>query len=181
MSQPDPMSARERSVLLSLIRKKERAVVAAAAKRGVEHLADFDRQLRTMYAFNNDDVRKADFIKVCEVVKEAQAKIVEQARELGIPNEFAFKISIVGDGCGPRAVEEQLAELRRMASSNIEAQLTGAATAAECWGLEAQTKVITDDLTNEDIKNLLAEVPSFEALMSPLDAVALKNLLANRD
>ncbi len=53
------MTKGERSELTSLINQRARVMKAAAAERSAELMADFERQLATVYSFDQDEIWKA--------------------------------------------------------------------------------------------------------------------------
>ena len=53
------MTKGERNDLAKLVRQNERLAKTAATQRSAELLADFERQLGTIYSFDDDEVWKA--------------------------------------------------------------------------------------------------------------------------
>jgi hypothetical protein len=115
-----PMTKAERAELGQLIRKRERVLKAGASERAAAMLAEFDRQLAAIYAYDDDEVWKRATEMAREAVNEAQRVVQDRCRALGIPPEFAPGLQMSWYGRGQNAVAGRRAELRRLAKSKIE-------------------------------------------------------------
>src|SRR3954453_3284624 len=83
------MTNREREDLQRLVRQREKVLKSAAAERSAQLLADFENQMGSQYAFDDDDVwAKAKETAQREVDK-AQKIVAARGQELGIPKQFA--------------------------------------------------------------------------------------------
>lgn len=167
------LSKSERTDLVSLIRKREKVQRAAASQRAAELNADLERQLATIYRFDDDKIWKAAYAAADLEVAKAQEVIAERAAELGIPREFAPGIGIGWHGRGENAVASRRAELRRVGQSKIEAMEKTARAEIERIGLQAQTEVLAFGMDSDLAKEFLTKVTTVEELMPPVDATLL--------
>jgi len=174
---PARMTKGERTELGQLIRKRERVMKAAASQRSAEMIAELDRQLATIYSFDDDEVWKQAVNIANEAVVAANATIADRCKELGIPAEFAPGLNFGWYGRGNTAVASRRAELRRLAKSRIEAMEKDAATKIERLSLEAQTEVIANGLESEAAKIFLSNMAPVETLMPMLDVQEVKALV----
>jgi hypothetical protein len=86
------MTKGERDDLIRLIKQRERVQKTAAEERSKELLADFERHLGTIFKYDSDEVWKAANDYVHAAVHDANEKIRQRSKELGIPEEFAPSI-----------------------------------------------------------------------------------------
>jgi vacuolar-type H+-ATPase subunit H len=80
------MSKSEREDLQRLIRQREKVLKSAAKQRSSELLADFENQMGSEYAFDDDAVWAQAMKDAEPVVAKAKAKIAARCRELGSRN-----------------------------------------------------------------------------------------------
>jgi|ERR1700730_5262688 hypothetical protein len=83
------MTTKEQTNLLSIARMRERVTKSQLEEVGAQILVDLDKQLDAYYSFNSDEILKEAHRIADEACKEAQAKVEERNRELGIPERFA--------------------------------------------------------------------------------------------
>ena len=171
------MTKTERNDLARLIRHRERLMKTAASQRAAELLADFERQLGTIYSFDDDEIWKAAALAVDSEVEAAKTRIAERCRELGIPKTFAPTIGHYWQNRGENSFKERRTELRKMATTKIAALEKAARTKIENHSVEAQTALIAEGLTSDAAKAFLDQLPSPESLMPPLDAQQITSLL----
>jgi len=132
------MSKGEREDLHRLVRQREKVLKSAAKQRSAELIADFENQLGSEYAFDDDAVwTKAEKLAELEIAK-ANKLIAARCRELGIPDRFAPCIAHHWLDRGENAVKKRRAELRQMASSRIAAIEQKATVEIELQCLKAQ-------------------------------------------
>lgn len=113
----EPMTKSEHEDLGKLIRNREAVMKAGAAQRSAELLGEFERQLASIYTYDQDLIWK----EAVEAVDETEAQIAARCEELGIPARFALSISLSWRGRGESAVAARRSELRNVAKSRIEA------------------------------------------------------------
>ena len=167
------MTARERGDLAKLVRQRARLERAGAAQRKAELLADVERQLAAIYSYDEDDTWKKAAEAAKAEVRAAKEKISARCKELGIPKEFAPRLSIGWYGRGENGVASRRAELRKVAKTRLDAMEKAAQTEIERASVDAQTQLIADGLTSDAAKDFLEALPSATALMPELDATAL--------
>src|SRR4051794_21343222 len=88
------MSRRDREELAKLVRRREKLAKAGAETRGAELLADFEQQMAAIYQPSDDPVWTEAYKSAHEAVEEAQAKVAERCRELGIQPRCAPDIKV---------------------------------------------------------------------------------------
>lgn len=174
------MTKGEREQLGQLIRKREKVLKAAADERAAAMLADFDAQSAKIYAFDDDEVWRQATEAAEKAVAEAQRLIEERCKEIGIPPEFSPGFHFGWHGRGQNAARDRRAELRRAAKSRIEAITLEAKTKIERMSLEAQTQVIAAGLDSDAAKSFLEGMAPIEALMPPVSATEIKQLVDER-
>jgi hypothetical protein len=173
------MTKGERDDLARLIRQRERVMKTAAVQRSAELLADFERQMGSIYAFDQDETWKAAHAAAKESVDAATREIERRCQELGIPKEFAPGLNLLWYGRGENALKSRREELRRMAKTRIEAMAAAARTAIETHSVDAQTQLLAGSLTSDAAREFLAQMPKVQDLMPALDATTIKGLLGN--
>jgi hypothetical protein len=116
------MTKGEREDLQRLVRQREKVLKSAARQRSAELLADFEKQMGSSFSFD-DDATWAQAYKEAEIeVAKAQKIIAQRCRELGIPDRFAPNLEIRWRARGyDNLIDKRKAELRRMATTRIEA------------------------------------------------------------
>jgi hypothetical protein len=170
---PARMTKGEQSDLLKLIRSRERLAKTMADERKAELVADLEKQLGTIFHYDDDAVWKAAQEKAKEIVTDAQAEIAARCRELGIPPEFAPGLDFCWYGRNQNACRHRRADLRKMGQTKIEALARKARTEIEKRSVQAQQEVITHGLESEVAKSFLESMGSVDALMPPIDAQGL--------
>jgi hypothetical protein len=155
--------------LQRLIRQREKVLKSAAKQRSAELLADFENNMGSEYAFDDDAVwAKAMEMAEREVAK-AQKVVAVRCRELGIPDRFAPSIRLAWCHRGhDNMVEKRRRELRLMAQTAIEAIEGKAMVQIELSCLDAQTRIAAASLTSDVAKGIIDSLPSVESLMPAL-------------
>jgi hypothetical protein len=163
------MNKGEREDLQRLVRQREKVLKSAAKQRSVELLADFENQMGSEFAFDDDSVwTKAAEAAKREVAK-AQAQVAARCRELGIPDRFAPSLTVHWNARGYGIqIEKRKAELRRMARARVEAIEQKAVVEIELSCLDAQTLIATAALTSDAARAFIDKLPPIEALMPKL-------------
>ena len=83
------MTAGERSDLRSLIRQRAKLMKTQATQRGLELMAEFERQLQTYFSFDQDEIWETAYREAEKAAQDASAQIAKRCREMGIPEKFA--------------------------------------------------------------------------------------------
>jgi hypothetical protein len=163
------MTKAEREDLQRLVRQREKVLKSAAKQRSAELIADFENQMGSEYAFDDDAVwTKATQAAEREVAK-AKAQIAARCRELGIPERFAPSLNVHWLHRGyDNAVDKRKAELRRMAQTHVEAIERKAVTEIELSCYQAQERIAVAGLTSEAAQQFIEKLPGIETLMPRL-------------
>ena len=98
------MTKQERDELIKICRHRERVAESEADARAAEMRADFEKQLATIYSYDDHAIWQQAFSKAEVAVQQAQGIIRSTLNELGIPREFAPSISISWYGRGETRV-----------------------------------------------------------------------------
>jgi hypothetical protein len=171
------MTKAERENFFRLNRARERAAKNALAARAAQLWADFERQMDTYYAFDQEPVWKEAMRQAEEVVTQMQAKVNDQSQALGIPKRFAPTIYLGWQG-QHYALEKLRIALRKTARAQLDAGEKAGRIEIERKSLEIQTELVADSLSTTAAKEFLERLPSVEALMPPLE---LKELLGTTE
>jgi len=174
------MTAKERSELLALVRARARVAKAETDERAAALVADYERQSATIFPFDQDHVWKAAVQAAEDVTREAQRQIAERCNGLGIPPEFQPGLSEpYWYGRGENATASRRAELRKVATTKIEALRKAAVTQIERKSVELQEQLVATALTSDAARAFLEAMPKVAALMPALDARKLLRLRGN--
>jgi hypothetical protein len=166
----------ERDDLLRVARLREKVAKTAAARRSAELLADFEKQLASIYSFDQSEVWATAHAAADKALAEANAAIAENCRKLGIPDRFAPGLVMGWYGRRENASRERRVELRRVAVTRIAAIEKEARAAIEEMSAEVQTELITNGMS-EVPRALLAQMPTAERLMPSLTVSEVEALL----
>jgi hypothetical protein len=109
---PSMMLRRERESLERLSRDVEQLAKADADVRAKELATDFEQQLAAIYSFDQQPVWEEAHRLADVAVNQAQSQIAEECVKLGIPQEFAPRISLRWDDSGANASKKRRAESR---------------------------------------------------------------------
>jgi hypothetical protein len=169
----ETMTKGERDDLQRLIRQREKVLKSAAKQRSTELLADFENQLGTVYAFDDDEVWAEAEARAEAEIERANERIARRCAELGIPKRFAPQLVERWLGRGENAVKERRAELRKMAITRIAAIEQEAIVKIELSSVNAQTEIATHGLTSEAARSFIEKLPSVVDLMP---ALAVKDM-----
>lgn len=179
MTAPERITKAERTELLKVIRARERVAKADADHRAAELRADVEDKLAATYTF--DDDAWADVTAAAErAIAEADAQIAERCRKLGVPERFRPQLRVHWYGRGENAMKDRRAELRKVAQTRIEAATKQAKHQVASWSVEAQTRLVEEGLESSRARQFLAELPTAEALMPPLEVTELEEQLGDR-
>lgn len=165
----DRMSKGERDDLLRLIRQRERVCKTAAEQRSAALLADFERNISAVYAFDDNDIWKDAYEAAEKAFVEANKSIAAHALTLGIPDEFAPQLHMAWARRGENEMRSRREELRRVAKAEIAALEQTARARIEADSVHAQTEVIANGLSSDAARAFLERLPSVEDIMPSLD------------
>ena len=166
----------ERTDLLRVARLRTKVARTAVEQRAAELMADFERQLASIYHFDQDATWRAAYRKAQEVVEEARSKIADRCAELGIPKEFAPGLDLGWYGRGGNASASRRAELRKVAVTRIEAKKREAYAQIERHSAEIQTELLAIGMS-ADARRLLDSMPTAATLLPTLTVSEAELLL----
>lgn len=175
-----PMTKSEREDLAKLIRNREKVMKSAAGERSAELLAEFERQVASIYSYDQDEVWKSATTAAAAAVVIAQQTIAARCGELGIPARFAPCVEFSWRGRGENAIKDRRAELRAVAKSRIDAIEKSACTKIEMLCLDAQSQILAHGLTSAAAIAFFDELPKVEVLMPPLEMASIEQILQTR-
>jgi hypothetical protein len=175
------MTKSEREELCKLIRRREKIEKTATEQRSAELLADFERQLASIYKWDQQETWRAAKEAADQAVAEANALIATRCRELGIPKEFAPCLSMHWHGRGENGWQDRRAELRRVAQTRIAAMERAAWTQIEKRSVELQEQAVVGALQSDAAQSFLAKLPTVESLMPAIPALELFKLEESLD
>jgi vacuolar-type H+-ATPase subunit H len=171
------MTRSDRETLVKIARQRERLAKTEAKERAAILVADFEKQLDRRYHFNENHVWEAATKTAKQVVNDANEQIAAECARLGIPGQFAPKLTMGWSDRGRNDAKEERAEMRRVAMKTIEALERSAKTAIERRSLETQEKIMVGGLTTDDARLFLAAMPTAEALMPAISVDSVETLL----
>ena len=132
-------------------------------------LADFENQIASEYSFDNDAVWQEATKAADQAIRKAKSQIAARCRELRIPEVFAPTLALEWrHRGGDNLLERRKAELRKVATSRIEAMEKKAILEIEMQSLDAQTQIAASGLTSAAAQSFIAQLPSVEELMPRL-------------
>ena len=168
------ISKSEREDLQRLVRQREKVQKSAAKQRSSDLLADFENQMASEFSFDDDAVWAKAKIEAEAEINRAKIKIATRCRELGIPDRFAPTLSMSWVHRGyDNMLERRRNELRRVATTKIEAIERSAITQIEVLSLDAQTKLAVAGLSSEAAHAFIQALPSVADLMPSLSYAEL--------
>jgi hypothetical protein len=163
------MSKGEREDLQRLVRQREKVLKSAARQRSAELLADFENQMGSEFRFDDDAVWALAANQAAIEVGKAQKIIAKRCRELGIPDRFAPNVEMDWHHRGyDNQIEKRKIELRRIATTRIEAIEQKATADIEMNCLKAQEQIALAGLTSDAARGFIEALPSIESLMPAL-------------
>jgi hypothetical protein len=90
------MTNGERSELISLCKQRAKLAKQMASYRAADLRADFEAQLAAEYAWDDDEVWAEARRIADEATADANTRIVERRRELGIPAQLRRRLTVSG-------------------------------------------------------------------------------------
>lgn len=171
------MTARERTELAQLCRKRERVAKTMATQRSAELLADFEAKLARQYSWSDNENWTEAMHRASAIVADLNMTIIDNLREIGVPPEFAPSANLDWYARGENAVTTRRTELRKVATSEIAAREKKARTEIERASLETQTQLLMSGLESTEAKRFLDAMPTAEQLMPALDVGEIEKQL----
>lgn len=168
------MTRRDREDLLKLARLQERVARTSAEQRSAELLADFEQQLSSIYSYDQDAVWRKLAEEAIAAVNEADQRIAERCRELGIPARFRPGLNVSWYGRGENALHSRRTELRATARTRIAALEKDAKAKIQQRSVEVQTALMAGGLQTAEARAFVQSMPTAAELMPPLDVRALE-------
>jgi hypothetical protein len=175
-----PMTKAEREDLRRHINRLESVMKSAAEQRSAELLADFEQQVASIYAYDDDAIWSKAYKEARDAARAAARTIARRCATLGIPKEFAPSLELYWHGRGQTAVKQRRDELRRVALARVRDAEKKAFHQIERQCLELQTQVLAHGLTTDAAKIFFEAIPTVERLMPPLDFAKIESALGAR-
>jgi len=179
MPEPAPLEVSRRLTrqethdLSMIIRDRTKVLKAHASEQAAACLADFERQMASVYSFDDDEVWQKAKRDVQRVAEEAAEKIAERCKDLGIPARFAPSLQVLWHGRGENGIGARRMELRRVAQASIAAMQKAAETRIEKQSLDLRTQVVALGVLSEDAKMFLESLASVDDAMQ---AISFKDI-----
>lgn len=171
------MTKGEREDLIRLIKQRERVCKTAAEQRSATLLADFEQKISAVYSFDQDEIWQGAYGAAAKAFDEANEKIAEQSKRLGIPEEFAPKLHMAWARRGENEMRSRREELRRVAKAEIAALEKTACAKIAADSVHAQTEVISSGLASEAAVAFLQNLAPIESVMPALDFTRVEQKL----
>lgn len=162
------MLRREREDIERVSRDKERVLKAAADARAAELMADFEKQIATIYSFDQNENWTVAYQLGEEAVKQANKSIAAECKKLGIPPEFTPSLLFYWNGRGQNSCAERRTELRRVARASIEALTKKAKHSIALNFSEFRIHLVSESLQSDEAKAFLESMPTADELMPKL-------------
>jgi hypothetical protein len=162
------MTKTERAELARLLRLRARVAKADIDAQGAKRLAEFEQAISAR--FDPLDRAWADLTtRANEIVREADRELAERADRLGIQPEFRPRLYCAfGPGGGAMLTRDRKVELRRAASTTIDARAKAAKVEIDRTEAALQTKLAASAIESEQAAAFLAEMPAIDGLMPSL-------------
>ncbi len=168
------LSRHETHDLSMIIKDRTKVLRRHAEEQAAACMADFEKKLSTIYAYDQDEIWKKATEEAMAVVAKSQEAIETRCKKLGIPKDLAPKLVLAWEGRGQMRLESRRAELRRVAKSECEAMLTAAMTRIEKQGLDLRTQVITMSVITPEATMFLESLAPVEEAMHAIDFGAIE-------
>jgi hypothetical protein len=162
------MTAAERTELGKLVRLRGKVAKEDIGAREARLVADFESKLAAEYSF--DDAAWATITAdAAQQVAEADAKIAERCRQMGVPENFRPSLHVSWYGRGENACRARRTELRAVARTEIAARGKQAKVEIDRHTAGLLTQLAEGALGTVEAQAFLAAMPSIEALMPALE------------
>ena len=172
------MTSRERNDLISLCKQRARVAKQMASHRAADLLADFEAQLATEYAWDDEEVWAEAHRIASAALADANVLIADRCQELGIPKQFAPSLEYYWRSRGENDSKQRREELRKVARTRLDAMVKGTQTQIDRAALEVQTYLVSEGLESDAAREFLESgMPTVESLMPPLAVPEVERLL----
>lgn len=162
------LSRHETHDLGMIIKDRAKALKAHVEQQKAACIAEFEAQMASEYRFDQDEVWQQVTKHAMEVVADAQVRILERCKELGIPSRFSPQLQIGWQKRGENILEERRRELRRVAERTVDAMAAAAVVKIEQQSLDLRTQVVAMGLLSPDAKLFLESLAPVEEAMRML-------------
>lgn len=169
------MTKGERDDLLRLVRQRERVCKSAAEERSAALLAEFERQISAIYAFDSDETWAKLYAEAEAAFESVNERVAARSKEMGIPPGLSPRLYMAWATRGESIMRERRDELRRAAKADIAATEKRARTEIEVASVNAQTEIMRQGLTSEAATAFLESLPAVEKLMPSLDVKRIED------
>jgi len=157
-----------------IIKERTKVLKAHADEQAKKCLADFEKKVSTIYAYDQDEVwKEATELAMAEVAK-AQEKIEARCVKMGIPKDLSPRLLLSWEGRGQMKMAQRRNELRLAAKAEIEAMKAAALTKIERQSLDLRTQVVSLGLMTPDAKMFLESLAPVEDAMTSIDFEAIE-------
>ena len=169
------MNRSEREDLQKLARRREKLAKAQADVRAAELMADFERQMASVYSWADDSTWQNAASAAVEAIAEADKVVAARCKDLGIPEEFRPRLQgrDLWAGRGANEVVQRQAELRRVAKTHVDQLTKDTKHKIEEGSVAIQEQIIVAGLASE-AHAFLQTMPTAEQLMPALDVKAVE-------
>jgi hypothetical protein len=162
------MTKAERDELAGIVRLRAKVARANVEARKAELLADFEDQIATKY--RADDERWTDATAVAaRAVEEANARIAAVFAEHGIPEHYRPAVRLSWYTRGENETTARRTELRRVASTRLEAQARAAKVEIDRVEASLRADLAARALSTPEATTWLERIPAPEQLLPRLD------------
>jgi hypothetical protein len=163
------MTRAERTELAGVVRLRAKVARADVDARKAELLADFEAQLAARYQVS--DARWNEIANEAQrAVDAADAKIASVCTEFSVPPEFRPGLSLSWHGRGENAFAGRRAELRKVATSRLDAQAAAAKAEIDRREASLRADLAARGLVTLEAQEWLAQLPNVaEQLLPRLD------------
>jgi hypothetical protein len=166
------MTKGDRGELQKLANKREKVAKAQVDQVAAARLAEFEQQAASYYRVHDDEVWAEQHRVAQEAIADANARVRERCRELGVPEWTSPSISTVGwHERGENAAKGRVAELRRVAKTRLDADAKAAKVEIEQKTVDVHTQLLSSTLETDEARAFLAQIPTPEQLL-PAPTVA---------
>jgi hypothetical protein len=158
------MTSAERLEIAKIVRSRSKLAMQDLDVRAAQQHAQIEQQLAKRYPPTHhlwaEVVSQAE-----EVLNQVDAKIAAICKDIGVVPEFRPSVHLAWYDRGENADKKRRQELRSMAEARIEAITQKAKLQIRRNEVEILTQLAADGFTTEAAKQMLASLPTAEALM----------------
>ena len=174
MDETDQMTKGERDELGRLARRRAKLAKVDVDRVAAFRLAAVEQEFAAIYRSEDDAVWREANATAEEAVAEANARVAERCRELGIRPQFAPSISVYWNRRGEEASKDRVAELRRVAKTRLDADAKAAKVEIDRASLRVETELVAGGLRSVEARAFLEAMPTAEALLPPLTVAEIE-------